>query len=82
MPKSASSTIIGFGLLIVWTGCLQIILDKGQEDDWFGAIWLALGAFFLVLALLLVHAFTRWRKKDLWSTYTSSKTATSPLAAS
>ncbi len=28
---------IGFGMLIVWTGCLQIVLDKGQEDDWFGA---------------------------------------------
>ena len=31
---------LGFGLLVVWTGCLQIILDKGQEDDWFGAIWI------------------------------------------
>jgi DHA2 family multidrug resistance protein len=28
---------IGFGLLMVWTGSLQIVLDKGQEDDWFGA---------------------------------------------
>jgi hypothetical protein len=40
---------LGFGLLIVWTGCLQIVLDKGQEDDWFGgggagfrADWVAL----------------------------------------
>ena len=31
---------LGFGLLILWTGCLQIILDKGQEDDWFGAPWI------------------------------------------
>jgi len=30
---------IGFGLLMVWTGSLQIVLDKGQEDDWFGATW-------------------------------------------
>ena len=28
---------IGLGLLAVWLGSLQIILDKGQEDDWFGA---------------------------------------------
>ncbi|MEO6828858.1 MAG: DHA2 family efflux MFS transporter permease subunit, partial [Acidobacteriaceae bacterium] len=28
---------IGLGFLAVWLGCLQIILDKGQEDDWFGA---------------------------------------------
>src|SRR3984957_426182 len=31
---------IGFGTLAVWSGCLQIILDKGQEVDWFGAIWI------------------------------------------
>ena len=30
---------LGFGLLCLWSGCLQIILDKGQEDDWFGAPW-------------------------------------------
>ena len=28
---------IGLGLLAIWLACLQIILDKGQEDDWFGA---------------------------------------------
>src|ERR1700752_3625861 len=28
---------IGPGLLGGWLGCLPIILDKGQEDDWFGA---------------------------------------------
>src|SRR6201987_3582269 len=36
---------IGFGLLIVWTGCLQVTLDKGQEDDWFGAIWVRYTVF-------------------------------------
>src|SRR6202522_64006 len=30
---------IGLGLLAVWLGALQIICDKGQEDDWFGAMW-------------------------------------------
>jgi DHA2 family multidrug resistance protein len=42
---------LGFGLLIVWTGCLQIVLDKGQEDDWFGALWVRLAVAALVLAL-------------------------------
>jgi DHA2 family multidrug resistance protein len=27
----------GFGLLAVGVGFLQIVLDKGQEDDWFGS---------------------------------------------
>ena len=30
---------IGFGQLIVWSGCLQLVLHKGQEGDWFGAAW-------------------------------------------
>jgi DHA2 family multidrug resistance protein len=48
---------IGFGLLIVWTGCLQVILDRGQEDDWLGATWLRWGVFFCALGLVgfIVH---------------------------
>ncbi len=52
---------IGLGTLIVWTGCLQIVLDKGQEDDWFGAIWIRWAVFFLVASFVwfCVHS---WRK--------------------
>jgi MFS transporter, DHA2 family, multidrug resistance protein len=42
---------IGFGLLVVWTGCLQVVLDKGQEDDWFGATWVRWAVAALVIAL-------------------------------
>jgi MFS transporter, DHA2 family, multidrug resistance protein len=53
---------LGFGLLAVWTGCLQIVLDKGQEDDWFGAIWIRWAVLFLVIALtwFIVHS---WRNR-------------------
>ena len=37
---------------MVWTGCLQIVLDKGQEDDWFGAIWVRWAVAALVVALV------------------------------
>jgi len=43
---------IGLGLLAVWLGALQIILDKGQEDDWFGATWIRWAAFVLVASLI------------------------------
>jgi len=43
---------IGFGLLIVWVGCLQVVLDKGQEDDWFGAIWVRWATAAMVIALV------------------------------
>ena len=54
---------IGFGLLIVWTGCLQVVLDKGQEDDWFGAVWVR----WAVAALIL--AFVGW----IWRSWTNPK---------
>ncbi len=44
---------IGFGLLIVWTGCLQVVLDKGQEDDWFGAVWVRWAVVACAAALVL-----------------------------
>jgi DHA2 family multidrug resistance protein len=50
--KASAFDNIGFGLLIVWTGCLQVILDKGQEDDWFGATWIRWAAFFLVISFI------------------------------
>jgi DHA2 family multidrug resistance protein len=51
---------IGFGLLMVWTGALQIVLDKGQEDDWFGAVWVRWAVAALVIALVgwIWHSWT------------------------
>jgi MFS transporter, DHA2 family, multidrug resistance protein len=51
---------IGFGLLIVWTGCLQIVLDKGQEDDWFGALWVRWAVAALIFGLVgwIWHSWT------------------------
>jgi DHA2 family multidrug resistance protein len=43
---------IGLGLLAVWLGCLQIILDKGQEDEWFGATWIRWAAAILIICFV------------------------------
>jgi DHA2 family multidrug resistance protein len=45
---------IGFGLIGLSLGCLQIVLDRGQDDDWFGspfitALTLASAAAFVLL---------------------------------
>jgi DHA2 family multidrug resistance protein len=29
--------VIGFGFMSLWLGCQEVLLDKGQEDDWFGS---------------------------------------------
>jgi DHA2 family multidrug resistance protein len=38
--KRGAFDAIGFFFLAVWLATLQIVLDKGQEVDWFGALWL------------------------------------------
>jgi MFS transporter, DHA2 family, multidrug resistance protein len=50
---------IGLGLLAIWLSSLQIILDKGQEDDWFGATWIRWAAAALVVSFIafLVREF-------------------------
>jgi DHA2 family multidrug resistance protein len=48
---------IGFGLLAIWLGALQIVLDKGQEDDWFGATWIRWAVAILVICFV---SFIAW----------------------
>lgn len=31
---------LGFGFLIIWLVCLQTVLDKGQNADWFSSPWI------------------------------------------
>ena len=54
---------LGFGLLCLWTGCLQIILDKGQEDDWFGAPWIRWATMVLGISLFW-FVWHCWRARD------------------
>jgi MFS transporter, DHA2 family, multidrug resistance protein len=51
----------GFGLLAIWSGSLQFICDKGQEEDWFGSTTIRWAAVLFVTCFLgfLVLEFTR-----------------------
>ncbi|WP_028080961.1 DHA2 family efflux MFS transporter permease subunit [Solimonas soli] len=42
---------IGLGLLVVWVGSLQIMLDKGKDEDWFSS------GFIVVLAIVALVGF-------------------------
>ncbi len=50
----------GIGLLAVWVGALQVVLDKGQEEDWFGSHWIiALTATAAAaLVIFVAHEFS------------------------
>jgi DHA2 family multidrug resistance protein len=43
---------LGFGMMAVWLGALQLVLDKGQESDWFAAPWICWTAAISAIALL------------------------------
>ena len=41
---------LGFGCMALWLGTLQLVLDKGQEADWFSAGWIRWTAGLSVVA--------------------------------
>jgi DHA2 family multidrug resistance protein len=54
---------IGFGLLAVGVGALQVALDKGQEDDWFGSRFIT--TLIILAAVGLVSLIVwEWRHKE------------------
>jgi MFS transporter, DHA2 family, multidrug resistance protein len=50
----------GFGTLSIAIGCLQIVLDRGEQQDWFGSGEIIIEAIIAASAfyLFLVHTFT------------------------
>jgi DHA2 family multidrug resistance protein len=55
-PKAAID-FVGFGLLAVWLATLQVILDKGQEADWFNAHWIC---WFTATSVCSLIGFIAW----------------------
>ena len=43
---------IGLALLVIWVGCLQVLLDKGNELDWLNS------NFIVALAVIVVVSFS------------------------
>ncbi len=43
---------IGLGLLVLWVGALQLMLDKGKELDWFASSAIVIMAVVVVVALV------------------------------
>ena len=46
----------GIGFLALWIGCLQVMLDKGQDDDWFSSHFIRWLAVFAVVGFILFLA--------------------------
>ncbi len=54
---------IGLGFVALGLGMLQVVLDKGQRDDWFGSHFITWLTVISVTSLIFV-VFWEWRHKD------------------
>jgi DHA2 family multidrug resistance protein len=43
---------VGFAFLTIWLATLQIVLDKGQQEDWFASTWISWFIFISVAAMI------------------------------
>ena len=50
--KSRGIDFIGLGLIALGLGCLEVMMDRGEDDDWFGSSFIRLMALFAVLGIL------------------------------
>lgn len=52
---------IGLGLLAIGLGCLQIVLDKGQMEDWFSSsfiTWLSIISITSLILFVIIESFS------------------------
>jgi len=54
---------VGLGFVALGLGTLQVVLDKGQRDDWFESHFILILALISAASLLFV-IFWEWRQKD------------------
>jgi len=52
---------VGLGMLVLWVGCLQVMLDKGKELDWFNSPTIVTLAVIVVVAFAV---FVAWELTD------------------
>ncbi len=52
---------VGFGFLALAFGCLEVVLDKGQEDDWFGSRFIT---YFTVICVIGFVGMIAWELRQ------------------
>jgi DHA2 family multidrug resistance protein len=54
---------VGLGLLLLWVGALQLMLDLGREHDWFGSTMIAHLAIIAAVGfvIFLIWELTEWQ---------------------
>ena len=53
---------LGFGLVALAFGSLEVVLDKGQEDDWFGSRFITI---FFAMFVVGISGFIAWELRQV-----------------
>lgn len=61
--KETHIDYIGLGLVALGLGTLQVVLDKGQRDDWFESHFIVIMSVIAAASLIFV-IFWEWRQED------------------
>src|SRR6266481_6392995 len=56
---------VGIGLITLGIGCMQVVLDKGQEDDWFASHFITALSLISVTALVALVIWELRQKKPV-----------------
>jgi DHA2 family multidrug resistance protein len=63
--KGIPFDFVGFALVAAFLGALEVILDRGQEDDWFGSSFIVTFTVISALAFLLLIPWEITRRNPL-----------------
>ena len=55
---------MGFGLVALGLGCLQVVLDKGQEDDWFSSRFIVIFSVLCAIGIIGAIIWEVWIAED------------------
>jgi MFS transporter, DHA2 family, multidrug resistance protein len=57
---------VGFVLVALWLGCLEIVLDKGQENNWFASDTIRIFAAISFISMLMLFPWEFTRKAPIF----------------
>jgi DHA2 family multidrug resistance protein len=58
---------LGFVLVALWLGCLELVLDKGQENDWFASGTIRAFAAISFVSMLMLFPWEYTRKDPIFN---------------
>jgi DHA2 family multidrug resistance protein len=58
---------VGFVLVALWLGCLEFVLDKGQENDWFASGTISAFAAISFVSMLMLFPWEYTRKDPIFN---------------